>query len=52
MDGEKARDLSAAPVQRRPKGPTPTSADTDKTPSRHIGFSCVKKRKEAEDLWA
>lgn len=51
MDGDGARDLSAAPVQHRPRRPTPTSADTDRTPSLHFGFSCVKKKGSEESVW-
>lgn len=50
MDGDGARDLSAAPVQHRPRRPTPTSADTDRTPSLHFGFSCVKKKGREESI--
>lgn len=50
MDGDGARDLSAAPVQHRPRRPTPTSADTDRTPSLHFGFSCVKKGRREEAI--
>lgn len=43
--------FSAAPVQRQPNNearPSPTSADTDRTPSLHLGFSCVKKKRRRE----
>lgn len=30
--------------------PSPTSADTDRTPSLHLGFSCVKKKREGNRI--